>query len=131
MATFAPARSLAIGLLAPVLAFACGACLEDKMAATYDDAVIRQAAAGHRTVVFCDVRGRIAPGRLRAAAAKASGVDRASVRTSTEPAALSFALDTRVQSAQAAVGQINGALRGEASVTWLRSLAPPSGPGTD
>jgi hypothetical protein len=95
-----------------------------QMAAKYDDAVIRQAAVRQTTVVSCDVEGRIAPERLRAAAAKASGVDGASVRISTALAAMSFALDTRVQSAQSAVDQITGALQGRGRVTWLRNLKP-------
>ena len=81
-------------------AAACGVCVDDKVAAAYDHAVVTEAAARQHVVVFAEVRG---PGAVEAlvrkakqAAGKVRGVDRASVRAAASPAALSFALDPKV-----------------------------------
>ena len=87
-------------------AHACGVCAEDKVAATYDHAIASRAASQGRTMVFCDVRGPFDARRLKAAATRIAGVDPASLRTSTNPATLSFALDRRKLSAQAAVKRL-------------------------
>lgn len=82
---------------------ACGTCVEDKIAATYDYAEVQRAAAVGRAVVYCEVAGPWDAARLQAAARKVRGLDAKSLRLSREPAALSFALDTKKQSPQAAV----------------------------
>ena len=42
-----------VGLCAaPMTAIACGACVEDRVAATYDHAVMTQAVARHHVLVF-------------------------------------------------------------------------------
>ncbi|HEX3061838.1 MAG TPA: hypothetical protein VHP55_04185 [Usitatibacter sp.] len=90
---------LAAAVLAPAAALACGACVEDKVAATYDHAVVTKAARQGKVVVFAEPRTAADPARveraLRAAAARAPGVEPASVRASQSPAALSFVLDPR------------------------------------
>jgi len=90
---------LAAALLAPAAAQACGACVEDKVAATYDHAVVTGATQHGKVVVFAEPRSAGDPGKvdraLRAAASRASGVEAASVRTSRSPAAISFVLDPR------------------------------------
>jgi len=101
MATFA----------ATARALACGVCIEDRVAATYDHAVITKAAAEHRVVVFAAVDGQGPASALAAsaqrAAGQAAGVDRASVRSAAEPAAaVSFALDPRTQTPEAALAAI-------------------------
>ena len=86
---------------------ACGACDEDKVAATYDHAIVQRAAARRQLVVFCEVQGpAYDPGRLRRAAARTSGVDAASVRTSASPSTLSFTVDPRKRSAQSAAAAL-------------------------
>ncbi len=82
---------------------ACGTCVEDKIAATYDYAVVQSAARAGNVVVYCEVQGAFEPARLAAAARRVRGVDPASVRVSREPAALSFALDTRKQQVEQAM----------------------------
>lgn len=110
-------RSL-VGLIALAAAiatsdtWACGACLEDKVAATYDYAVIQRARANGDVVVFCDIRGSVAPDRLRAAARVVKGLDVASVRISREPPALSFALDSARQSPEEAAAALERAAPG-------------------
>ena len=99
-------RTLLAGVLAAgalPAAQACGTCAEDKIAATYDYAEVQRAAAAGRAVVYCEVAGPWDAARLQAAAHKVRGLDAKSLRLSREPAALSFALDTKKQSPQAAV----------------------------
>lgn len=80
-----------------ILMVACGVCLQDKVAATYDHAVVQRAAAQHRVVVFAEPRAPVEAGALAkavgAAAARVPGVDATSVRTNAAPASLSFAFD--------------------------------------
>ena len=99
---------LAAALLAPAAVLACGACVEDKVAATYDHAVIEKAHARGSAVVFIEPHASSDAARIAtavaAAARRAPGVDPASVRVSVEPLAVSFALDGRVEPARAAAG---------------------------
>jgi hypothetical protein len=82
-------------------ALACGACIEDKVAATYDYSVLERAQAGHRVVVFAEIRGTQDAAKLEQAAAiaakKVRGIDPASVRSAHAPLALSFALDEKIE----------------------------------
>jgi hypothetical protein len=94
-------------------AWACGACDEDKIAATYDHATVARATARHQMVVFAAVEGsgdaHALSRRVRNAAVGSAGVDRASVHASAEPASLSFALDPRVASPEQALVAIQKA----------------------
>jgi len=106
------ARTLvaAFALAASPAALACGACVEDKIAATYDYAIVSRAALRHHVVVFAAVDGKGDPAResreLRAAAARVKGVDRQSIRAADSPHALSFALDPRLAAPEAALSEI-------------------------
>jgi hypothetical protein len=107
------AIAAALAATAPATGLACGACDEDKIAATYDHAVIDAAIAGHRQVVFVAIDGpvdaqRIAM-RLTAAAAKVRGVQAGTLRTSLAPPAFSFVLDT-TQTPTAAVAGFRNAV---------------------
>jgi hypothetical protein len=75
-------------------ASACGYCIEDMIAATYDHAVLTRAFALKHHVVFFHVEGT-APGRkaLEEAVYSAPGVDRGTVRVSADLLTLSFAYD--------------------------------------
>jgi hypothetical protein len=110
-------------------ALPCGVCAEDKMAATYDYAVVQAAAAQNKEMVFCDVQGAVDSERLRQAA-QVAGVDFMTIRTSSEPAALSFALDSKVQTLEGAVAHINDRLAGQARIVVLKGLPPASSVGT-
>jgi hypothetical protein len=100
------AIAAALAATAPATGLACGACDEDKIAATYDHAVIGAAIARHRQVVFVAIDGPVdmqqIGTRLAAAAAKVRGVQAGTLRTSLVPPAFSFVLDTK-QTPQAAV----------------------------
>jgi hypothetical protein len=88
-------------------AAACGACDEDKVAATYDHAVVQRAAAAKKLVVFCAVQGpHYSVERARGAARRTAGVDVASVRTSSQPPTLSFAVDARKRTVESAVAAL-------------------------
>ena len=93
--------------IAAAHAQACGACDEDKIAATYDHATVQRAAARKHLVVFCDVQGQpYEAGALRRVAARTSGIDAASVRSSAQPATLSFSVDPRQRSAASAAAAL-------------------------
>jgi hypothetical protein len=115
------------GCLLTAQALACGACAEDKVAATYDHAVIKSAAAQKKYVVFCDVQGQVSVERLRQAAGQVKGVDPSSIRTSADPAALSFALDANVSLPEAAVARMSTLLEPQAKLVVLKTVAasPP------
>ena len=108
--TFARSRAFAAAFafgFAPLAALACGVCIEDKVAAVYDHGAATRAIGTGRVVVFAEVLGngdaRERVRSARAVAAKLPGVDRASIRTSDAPAVLSFALDPRSSSPEAAL----------------------------
>ena len=103
----------ALAATAPATGLACGACDEDKVAATYDHAVVDAAIGRHRQVVFVAIDGPVdvqrIGARLAAAAAKVRGVQAATLRTSQAPPAFSFVLDA-TQTPQAAVEGFRQAL---------------------
>jgi hypothetical protein len=93
-------RRLAALLLAGIApaALACGYCVEDKIAATYDHAVVVRALDQKHHVVFFHIDGSLMPGgdtrrTLEAAAESTVGVDKGSVRVSVEALTISFAFD--------------------------------------
>jgi chloramphenicol 3-O-phosphotransferase len=94
-----PLRLLAclMGACASVPLFACGVCVEDRVAATYDHAIITAAIARHQQVVFVGIDGPVAATdiarRIATAARKVPGLAPRSLRTSSAPLAFSFALD--------------------------------------
>jgi hypothetical protein len=106
------------------LVHACGTCVEDKVAATYDHAVLQRAAAASRSVVYCEIEGQWDRARLEAAARRIRGVDASSLRFSREPAALSFAVDTRQQPVQAAAMAIQLAAPAGTQVRVIRISRP-------
>lgn len=81
-------------------AFACGYCIEDKMAAVYDYDVVTRAFARKHPVAFFALDGSIAPGEasrrtLQNMVESVPGVDAGSARISVESASLSAAFDPR------------------------------------
>ena len=93
-------RLLAALLLAGAApaALACGYCVEDKIAAAYDHAVVVRALGRKHHVAFFHIDGALASGEgtkraLEAMVESAGGVDKGSARVSVETATLSFAFD--------------------------------------
>jgi hypothetical protein len=105
------AALLAVSLSGTVMA--CGACIEDKVAATYDHAAIDHAIAKRWQVVFVAIDGPVDAGkaaaRIAAAAPRTRGVHASTLRTSTSPPAFSFALDA-AESPQLAVAAFTKAV---------------------
>ncbi len=80
--------------------FACGVCVEDKIAAVYDHAVVTQALQAKHVIVFFAIDGKLVAGErtrsaIEAVARSVPGVDRASVRVSVELASLALAFDAQ------------------------------------
>lgn len=95
---------------------ACNACLEDKIAATYDWQVVRAAKGRGHTVVFTAVRGKVAPGNAALARTLARtvgaqhGVDAGTVRVSLAPPAASFACSATQNRPATVIAAANRAL---------------------
>ena len=103
----------AFALATAPASLACGACDEDKVAATYDHAVVAAAMARHERVVFVGVDGAVdiekLAARITAAANRIRGVQKGTLRTSVSPPAFSFALDA-AQKPEAAVARFREAV---------------------
>lgn len=106
-------RFAAVGLaaLSAMTALACGYCIEDRVAAVYDQKVVDAAARGHRTVAFFsiegDVRDDAASKRALGAALKAAGAADGSPRVALVNAACSMAYDPSRTSLDAIVAAAN------------------------
>lgn len=124
-ATWALWAAAALAAATPAVR-ACGVCVEDKVAATYDYEVMQRAAATGKVMVFCEISGPVDSRHIRNAARRVRGLDVASVRISPEPAALSFALDAAQQSPQAAVLAMQRASSAGTRITILRLVAAPA-----
>lgn len=112
--------------LAPGVSHACGACVEDNVAATYDHAVVMRAAARKEVMVWCGVSGPLDLPRLKDLASHLRGVEPRSVRVSADPAALSFAVDPFMLLPQAAVDALQRKLPSATHLTLIRLLTPES-----
>jgi len=81
-------------------ALACGYCVEDKIASTYDHAVVTQALEQKHHVVYFHIDGPLVADAatrrwLEAAAVSTAGVDRGSVRVAPATLTLAVAYDPR------------------------------------
>src|SRR6187402_1169835 len=92
--------AIAVGMW-PVIAWSCGVCDEDKVAATYDHATAARAATVRHSVVYVAVDGPVEAvtfvRRVAEIAPRIRGVMQGTVRTSTAPVAFSFVIDPKVQ----------------------------------
>lgn len=118
----AVALAAALAAFAPEASHACGACIEDTVAATYDHGVVERAAAHGDVMVFCAVTGPLDASRLKETARRVRGVKPQSVRVSAEPAALSFAVDPKAQSPQATVDAVQRSAARGTRLTIVRLL---------
>jgi len=115
------------------LGWACEACLEDKIAATYDWQIVAAAKRQGHTVVFSAIKGPITPGdndlrgRLVRELSAIPGVDAGTVRVSLAPPAVSFATDLRRTPASDIVAKANHRLRGERLKLEIVRIGAPSG----
>jgi hypothetical protein len=79
-------------------AFACGYCVEDKMAAVYDHGIVVRALERRHQVAFLAIEGTIPRGgelrhAIQSELGTVKGIDRGTARVSLENASLSFAYD--------------------------------------
>jgi hypothetical protein len=115
MSTIARWGCAALSAIWSASALACGVCIEDKVAATYDHAVVMRAAATHKLMVFGEISGPVdmkeAMSKITRTAPKVRGIDRRSVRTSLSPSAFSFALDATKCAPDAAVAELQKRLQ--------------------
>ena len=106
-------RALALTLLlACGPAAACGYCVEDKIAAVYDHAVVVQAFAHQHHVVFLHVDGTVPRALLQKTMQGTPGVDRGTARVSADALTVSFAYDPARASLGALHQRMEKALRG-------------------
>lgn len=109
----------------PREAVSCGVCVEDRVAATYDHSLVRDAIARHRLIVFVALDGPDAARvgkRLVAAGAAQKPVQRGSVRYAASPAAFSFVLAEDV-APEAAIGGFRNAVAGtQVTMTIVRVM---------
>jgi hypothetical protein len=110
MRAFALLLSLSMGK-----ALACGYCVEDKIASTYDHASVTRAVGIGHHVVFFHLDGAVpqqdaARRALVAAAESVPGVDRGSVRVALDTFTLSLAFDPRRTSLAALQGALDARL---------------------
>lgn len=90
------AAAFASGLLVAQAALACGYCVEDKIAAAYDHAVVVRAIDARHRVAFLSLEGAPHGSQARSltrAVETIAGVDRGTARISLESGAVSFAYD--------------------------------------
>jgi hypothetical protein len=120
------ALAAAAGMALPLAARACGACVEDKVAAAYDHAVVSSALARRRVVVFAGLEGpregAVLAAAARRAAGRVDGIERASVRGAAEPAVVSFVLDPAVRAPESALRAIQQRASPGLRVSLLRVL---------
>lgn len=111
-----------VAALVPMASQACGACVEDNVAATYDHQTVTRAKTAGNIVVFCQVSGQFDERQLLNSARRVQGVRAQSLRTSAQPAALSFAFDPTRQSPQAAVDAIQRSLPASTRLVIVRII---------
>lgn len=118
---------LALVVSAPVQALACGVCIDDKVAATYDHAVVVAAAKKKEVVVFTAIEGRGDAAKLVGvavqAARRAPGVESGTVRSALQPTpTLSFVVDPKVATPQRAIAAVQERLSDRARIDLLRTI---------
>lgn len=123
------AATLSLSLHAPA-ALACGHCVEDRIAAVYDHAVLTQANGAGRVVAFCAIEGGLPQNKelqreIERALTSTRGVDHGSVRVSMGSASLSFAFDPARTKFSAVLKEVDQKLAGKGlSLLPLRLTDP-------
>ena len=122
-------RRLFLALLTALAidAFACGVCIDDKIASCYDHALISRERARGNGVAFFAIQGPLPHDEATRALllgklAATPGVLRGSARVSVESAALSFAYDPRRGSALAVAQKLEQRLSPGLTLALLRVI---------
>jgi hypothetical protein len=126
----APAAALALLLmLGSAASFGCGYCVEDRIAAVYDHALMqRSLASGHPVLFFAWdgplMRNEISRQKIMAIAVAVAGVDKDSTRVSVEPAAVAIAFDPQQSNATAVEAALQKKLQ-SLKISVVRLHVPP------
>ena len=126
------ATSLAAWLVAmAVPAAACGYCVDDKVAAAYDHAVVERAIAKGHEVVYLSLEfarpvTRDTEAAIRNAIERISGVDRNSVRVAVEAGGLSLAFDPKRTPAGSMLTELDRAVAPLGARTALLRFGNPA-----
>ena len=120
-------------LLATGTALACGHCVEDRIAAVYDHALVQRTHAGRHQIAWFAWDGPLARDeasrrRILALAGAVPGVDKGGVRVSVEPGAIAVAFDPRLSSGAAVAAALAARLR-TLNLVIVPVPAPPPAPG--
>ena len=121
------AFTLVLALTSSGSSVACGHCVEDRIAAVYDHALLQQTAARQQRIAYFALEGRFTRGdkerhQIRALVEATPGVNQGSTRVSLEPAALAIAFDPRRSSAESIETLLQKKLRAiKVSVLLLQS----------
>jgi hypothetical protein len=113
--SLAPVVAALLLTVAAIPAAACGFCVEDRVAAVYDQGAVDAARAGERAVAFLGFDGEPAATqatrRALVAALEANGAVRGSTRVALENGACAFAYDPARTEIEALVAGANRRLR--------------------
>ncbi len=121
-------KHIACALLClPVDAMACGLCIEDKMAATYDHAMVMQAYSQGHSVAFVDMQtvaniDEALTKKIVRTLEAATAVDRGSVRVSIDPATASFAFDAHKVAVEDILTTVNRGLTPQMELVLIRTV---------
>ena len=121
--------AMALLAMAAIPAAACGFCVEDRVAAVYDQGAVDAARAGHRAVAFLGLEGEPAATQATrrdlVAALEASGAIRGSTRMALENGACAFTYDPVRVELPALVAGANRRLRDKhvPARRWLAARA--------
>jgi len=118
--------------LAATSAFACGYCVDDKVAAAYDYAVVARAFERHHEVAFLSLElarpvARDTEAAIRRSVERITGVDRGTVRVALEAGALSLAFDPRRAAPGSMLPALDRALAPLGVTTALLRFGKPDG----
>lgn len=123
--------AVALALLAVVEpAQACGHCVEDRIAAVYDHALVQNTVASGHQIAYFAWEGVLAGGEssrleLLVQVQAVPGVDKGGVRVSMEPAAIAVAFDPRRSNATSLGAALQARLRRlKLSVVPLQAAQP-------
>lgn len=119
---------LTVGLAAP--AAACGYCIDDKVAAAYDHAVVERAQAQGHELAFLSLEfarpvTRDTEAAIKKAIEQIPGVDRDSVRVALEAGGLSLAFDPKRRPAGAVLDALDRAVAPLGARTALLRFGTP------
>ncbi len=129
----APAAALALLLaLGSAASFACGHCVEDRIAAVYDHALLQRSLASNHPVLFFAWDGPVTRNdasrqKIMALTSAVAGVDKDSIRVSMEPASLALAFDPQQSNGQAIETALQKKL-GSLTISVVRLQGPTPSP---